>query len=282
MIYNWNGKIFKNGQLEVAVDSRALHFGDGLFETMRFTRGKLLFWEQHYFRLMAGMRILRMDIPMNFAPDYLEEQILALLKAQEREQSARVKLSVFRKAGGKYTPLSNDIDFLISAEAGPNDLYQLNEAGLNVDLYKDFYKTSGLLSNQKLTAATIYTLASIYRGENAYDECLLLNEKKEVIEAISANIFLRKGEELWTPPLESGCLKGVMRKQIIDLAPALGLELIEKAFSPFEIQRADELILSNVIKGPQWVAAYRKKRFAKPETTPALIEKLNQRIILGD
>lgn len=264
MVYNLNGVIIRNKALTIRLDNRGLNYGDGVFETLKVLRGKILFWEDHYFRLMASMRILRMEIPMSFSPEYLEEQVaLCLKEAKLEDQVARVKILVVRKAGGLYTPEQREVDFLIRAEVLDQANYELNEQGYEVELYKDFYKASGLLGNLKTTSAQLYTLAGIFKKENQLDECILLNEKKEVVEAISANLFMLKGEELITPPLSSGCLRGVMRKQVMRIAEELGLQVKEESFSPFALQKADELWLCNVLNGIRWVGKYRKKEYQK-------------------
>jgi branched-chain amino acid aminotransferase len=281
MDYNLNGFIIRNKHLGIQVNNRGLNYGDGIFETIKFANNRLNFWEDHYFRLMASMRIVRMDIPMTFSPEYLEEEIRKTLAANHlSDKSARIKLLVVRKAGGLYTPESNDIDFLITTEELLDSTYQLNEEGLNIELYKDFYKNSGMLGNIKSTSAQLYTVASIFRKENDFDECLLINERKEVVEAISANIFILKGDDLITPPLDSGCLKGIMRKKVIEFAPQIGLTIKEEAFSPFALQKADEVWLTNSIKGLQWVGQYRKKSYGHEKATE-MLKKININLALS-
>lgn len=281
MDYNLNGFIIRNKHLGIQINNRGLNYGDGIFETLKFANNRINFWEDHYFRLMASMRIVRMDIPMDFSPEYLENQIRKTLGVNGlSEKAARVKLLVVRKAGGLYTPETNAVDFLITTEESSTPSFQLNEQGLNIDLYKDFYKNSGMLSTIKTTSAQLYTVASIFRKENHYDECLLLNERKEVVEAISSNIFIVKGDDLITPPLESGCLKGIMRKKIIEFAPQLKFNVKEESFSPFALQKADEVWLSNSIKGLQWVGQYRKKSY-RQERAAEMLKKININIALN-
>jgi branched-chain amino acid aminotransferase len=281
MDYNLNGFIIRNKHLGIQINNRGLNYGDGIFETLKFANNRINFWEDHYFRLMASMRIVRMDIPMDFSPEYLENQIRKTLAVNGlSEKAARVKLLVVRKAGGLYTPETNAVDFLITTEESSTPSFQLNEQGLNIDLYKDFYKNSGMLSTIKTTSAQLYTVASIFRKENHYDECLLLNERKEVVEAISSNIFIVKGDDLITPPLESGCLKGIMRKKIIEFAPQLKFNVKEESFSPFALQKADEVWLSNSIKGLQWVGQYRKKSY-RQERAAEMLNKININIALN-
>lgn len=281
MNYNLNGYLIRNKHLGIQVNNRGLNYGDGVFETIKYSRNRFNFWEDHYFRLMASMRIVRMEIPMNFSPEYLEEQMQLTLRANGQEGSAaRIKILIVRKAGGLYRPETNEVDFLITTEEWPEEAYNLNESGLQVDLFKDYYKLSGLLGNLKSTSAQLYTIAGIFAKENALDDAILLNEKKEVIESISSNLFMLKGNQLSTPPLSSGCLKGVIRKQILELAPQLDLEVREESFSPFALQKADEIWLSNAMHGLKWVGQYRKKSYSNHKALE-LVKRLNVKTALN-
>jgi branched-chain amino acid aminotransferase len=105
-------------------------------------------------------------------------------------------------------------------------------------------------------------LAAIYADENEFDNCLLLNEKKNVVEASNANIFLVKGNEVMTPRLADGCLNGIARKKVIELLQKReDVDFVEKSISPFELQKADELFVTNAVVGVQPVTKYRKKIF---------------------
>lgn len=281
MIYNYNGDFIEGNEITVSMDDRALQYGDSVFESMKFANGRINFWEDHYFRLMSSMRILRMEIPMNFSPEFLEEQIRTTL-AQNKlsDKASRVRLQVIRKEGGLYTPTSNEVNFLISVSELEQSNFSLNESGLEVDLFKDYYKQKSLLSNIKSGSAVLYTVASIFKKENALDECLLLNDDKMIAEAIAANVFVVKGKEIFTPPLTDGCLKGVMRKQVLGILPKMGYEVVEKSISPFDLQKANELFLTNATRGVQWVEKYRKKTFVN-EVSQALVSKLNIQVALG-
>ncbi len=281
MYYNHNGRVEEGNELNVALNNRALNYGDGIFETMKFANGRLNFWEDHYFRLMASMRIVRMQIPMNFSPEFLEGEIRHLISANKLDDKAvRVKMLVFRKDGGYYTPGVNEVDYLITVSEIESAVYKLTETGLKVDLFRDFYKQKGLLSTIKSSSAMLYTVASVFREENALDECLLLNDDKMVSEAISANVFMVKDKLVTTPPLSDGCLKGVMRGNVIKLLPKMGFEVEERSFSPFEIQKADELFLTNSVHGVRWVEQYRKKTFGSSAAAD-LVKKLNVHVAIG-
>ncbi|NNK86929.1 MAG: aminotransferase class IV, partial [Flavobacteriaceae bacterium] len=260
-------------------DNRGFNYGDAAFETLKYTSGRLLFWEEHYFRLMATMRILRMEIPMNFTMEFLEQEIIETVRASGlSDQACRIKFIVNRKSGGLYTPLTNEIDYLIKAspiESGP---YMMRDQGVKMELYKDYFMPPGLLSNLKTNNRLINILGGIYAQDQEVDNCFILNTAKMVIEALNGNVFLIKGNTIKTPPLIDGCLKGIMRNQIIEIIGSDDdLDLDESSISPFELQKADEIFITNVISGIVPVSQYRKKTYSK-DTSLSILAKLNSKV----
>ena len=279
---NSNGELLTEQQAKLSVFNRGIAYGDALFETLKTLNGKILFWEDHYFRLMASMRILRMEIPMSFTPEFLESQILELLTHHHsNSNSFRVKFTVFRNEGGFYTPNSNDVSYFITVESLNEDLYLLSTSDYRVELFKDFYVTPGLLSTLKTNNKVLNVLGSVYAKENQYDNCLLLNTHKSIVEALNGNLFLVKGNVIKTPPLEDGCLKGIMRKQVLEIIKKIpDFECVEASISPFELQKADELFVTNVIQGIQPIKVYRKKNFTS-NVSQSILAKLNMTVRLS-
>lgn len=279
---NINGELLAPHTATISYRNRGFAYGDAVFETMRVINGKIIFWEDHYFRFMASVRIMRMEIPQSFSPEFLEEEILNLVRENELDKSAaRVRFSVFRKEGGLFTPQTNEIGYVISAEAIASPFYLFNEEPYEIELFKDHFINSGLLSTLKTNNRAINVLGSIFAKENDYKNCLLLNENKNVVEALNANLFLVKGKEIKTPPLSEGCIKGIIRGKIIEILQQLeGYTITEAPVSAFELQKADELFLTNVITGVQSVSRYRKKEFGSTVAKELLV-KLNVKARLG-
>jgi branched-chain amino acid aminotransferase len=279
---NFNGTLVEITKASIPVSNRGLNYGDAVFETLRVSGGRIYFWEDHYFRLMASMRILRMEIPMNFSQEYLEEQVLATVEANGRITGAyRIKILVWRQEGGLYSPTSNNIEFSIQCSDLEQPFYLLHEGSYEVELFKDHYITSGLLSTLKTNNKIINVLGSIFAKENGYENCLLINEKKQVVEALNGNLFLVKGETIKTPPLADGCLKGILRKQLLSILVNMhDYEIEESSISPFELQKADELFVTNVITGIQSITKYRKKEYTNT-MAKELLGKLNVKARLG-
>lgn len=274
---NFNGVITEE-ELQLSVSNRSFLYGDGVFETLKILNDQILFFEDHYFRLLSSMRIIRMQIPMSFTLEYLEEQILTLVRQQGIQDAARVRLTVFRNDGGYYTPTDNKVSFVIQASALSAKPYTASETPFEVDLYKDFIVPKQLLSTLKTNNKLIQITASIFAQENGLDTCLLINDDKNVIEAAYGNLFMLLNGQLITPPISEGCLNGIMRKQILKLAKELdGIEVLEQPISPFDLQKADELFITNVIVGIQSITKYRKKEFEQT-IAKQLLDKLNQAI----
>ncbi len=197
------------------------------------------------------------------------------------KQSLRIKLYVNRKAGGKYNPTNNEVDYFIELETTGDPFYTFTEDRYEVELFKDHYIYANLLATLKSNAKIINVLGSIYATENGYQNCLLLNDKKMVVEALQGNLFLVKGTTIITPPTSDGCLRGIIRKQLIEICKTLQeYTLEEKSISSFDLQKADELFITNVMIGIQPISNYRKKVY-KNEVARMLLQKLNVKVRLA-
>lgn len=267
---NFNGTI--TDTIPVSPFNRALLYGDALFETVRVTAHKVHFSEDHYFRLMASMRILRMRIPSNFTLEFFEEQLLSVVNSSG---AFRVRLTVFRNEGGRYTPETNTVSFFVSAEQQDNECFELNTTPCEIDLYKDFHISKHLLSTLKTTNRLINIVGSVYAQENGLDNCLLINEAKNVVETLNGNLFMVMGDTVTTPPLSEGCLNGIMRKQVLHMEKKMDkFQWIEAPISPFELQKAEELFYTNAIQGIQSITKYRKKEYGNT-VAQQLVHALN-------
>jgi branched-chain amino acid aminotransferase len=275
MIINFNGVLAAEEDFCLTIANRAFKYADGVFETIRYGNGKIVFFEDHYFRLMADMRILRMEIPMEWSPEYLEDEIIKTIDANNlTDQSARIRLSVYREGKGYYTPQDNSVSFVIETEELASDRFDFDLKGATIQLFQDFYKPAGSMGNIKSVNSQIYTVAGIFARENGYDESMVLNPSRMLLEGHTSNVFLFKKDSILTPSLASGCVKGVLRKNIIDLLKADGLEVEETEVSPFELLRADEIWLTNTIRGIRWVSQYRKRNY-ESKIAEEYIPKLN-------
>lgn len=255
---NFNGELLFKENINLTTDNRGFKYGDGIFETIKIVNNKVVFWEDHYFRLMASMRMLRMKIPMEFTLEFLEQEILKTVALQDNAITFRARLNVFRKDGGLYKPKTNKIDYLIEV----SEINYKTKNSYEIDVYKDFYNYSGFLSTIKTNNRMLNTIASIFAEENELDNCILVNERKGVVEVTNGNIFIIKGNIIKTPALEEGCIRGIIRMKVIEMIRKnKDFTIEETSISPFEIQKADEVFITNAIIGIQPVTKYKKKEF---------------------
>lgn len=249
-----------NGNISLSIgalsSNRAFKYGDSLFDTLRYNNNHLEFLEDHYFRLMASMRLLRMEIPMNFTLEFYEAEILKTIDFSLNSDQYRIRVSIYRENGGFYLPTSNKINYFI--ETTPFILTPYNK--YEVDIFKDYYISSTLLSTIKTSNRILNVLASIYADENQLQNCLLLNENKQVVEAINGNIFVFSGNKIVTPPLSEGCINGIYRRKLIKVIQLNNTyELIEKSLIYTDLLNASEVFITNSIIGIQSITHFKKK-----------------------
>ena len=261
---NLNGALVSKDENLFKAGNRAFTYGDQLFETILFRDGELKFWEDHYFRMMGGACLLRMEIPIHLNIDFIQTEILKTIEASNFSSiNSRVRLSIFRTQGGFYNPQDRSLEYLIEVEPLEDSQLEFNNKGFNIDVFYDHSKPKQDLSNIKGLNSIISVLASIYIAENNLDDAILLNSDSEICETSASNIFVVKDGVIYTPPINSGCVDGIIRKKIIENIDDWGYTIEEKEMKPFELIKADEVFLSNSIKGIQWVQAYKKKKYQK-------------------
>ena len=256
---NFNGKI--TDLSDQLINNRAFLYGDAVFETLIIFNDKILFWEDHYFRLMSSMRIIRLDIPDKYTPEFFKENIIKIHNNISQTRNSRIRINIFRSSGGKYKPEKNTPSFIISCESINYNIYKLNKGNYELDLYKDYYLDNQLISSIKSNNKIINVVASIYASENGFDNCILLNKDKLVSEFINSNLFIIKDEKIYTPTLKSGCLNGVVRKNLFKILSSSSFQLCEQDLSTFDITQSDEIFGTNIAQGIFSVTKFRKKDY---------------------
>lgn len=258
---NFNGNIIGADQPIFTSSNRAFRYGDAVFETIRLMKGEILFFEKHLSRLKRSMDLLGMEPHPDLTFHNLYLSIRHLDQVNNLKGNGRVRLEVFRKDGGLYTPQDNSVSYLIEATSLPLKDYQLNESGLKIELYTDIKKPVSRLSNLKSSNALYYVMAGLFKRKMNFGDCLVLNTADRIAEAISSNIFLYKGGKLYTPSMDEACVSGVMRETIIEFMNEAGSPVVEGAVTAEDLLSAEEIFLSDVIHGIRWVGAFRNKRY---------------------
>jgi len=267
-----NGLIQEESQISIE-NNRGFLFGDALFDTLIYRNNKFVFLEAHYFRLLASMRQLRMDIPTFFTQDYWEEQVFKTIKANSLQDS-RIRTSVYRASKGLYTPSTNKVHFVIQV----TPLIDSSKSIYKLGIYKENFVNTSPISNLKTTNRITNVLASIFANENEFDNCLLLNHKKQIAEVNNANIFLVIKNKIITPLLSEGCINGIVRLKLIELLKKEpNFEIIETTINPFDLLKADEVFISNSVVGIQAITHFKKKIYTT-EVSDKLKRKLAELI----
>ena len=274
----FNGKIVNENDFKLSYNNRYFIYGDGFFETIKVKKGQLVYWNDHYFRIMGSLCMLRMPIPSYFNSDFLRHNILTLLKSNQLDgKSSRIRIIFFRNSDGFYLPKNMDFSYVISSEPLDSDLYCFNKKGLKVDIFNQYKLGTCELNNLKTTNRIINVLASIYTKDNSLDDSIILNEKNNIVEFTSGNLFLILDGYIITPPLRSGCINGIIRKKILSFNDFLNFKIIEKDIKKNDLINAEELFSTNVISGLSWVYSLRDKKYNNKYTN-LIIEKINSLI----
>lgn len=245
---------------------RAVYYGDGFFETMRWQNHHPLFWHHHWHRIEYTAQALSLPLPCS-APELLQalqEQLLPGVSHQ------RVRLSFIRTGEGYYTPQQNGLLMVTECSPLPHTGYTWNDGPCETGL-SSVVKLRHPLSKLKLLSAQTFVSAGLEAQQKGWHEAVLLNDAGHVCEGISHNLFVVKNGTVSTPPLSEGCLQGVMRSQLMQLHP----NIQERIIFPEELQEADELFFTNVITGI-WPVTMFNRRTLKHELTAELFSVLQR------
>ena len=272
-----NGEFLDRSKPCISPENRGFRFGDGFFESIRIINGEPVFLENHFNRIMDGLKVYKIDTPDRFSEELLKSEILLLLDKNGISKGGRVRVTLTRRGHGFYSPESNDLDYIIEADVKPDNFFVLNNTGKVVDLFPDLKKQINSFSIFKTLNCQLYIHASLFAKEKMIDEALIQNEKLGIIESSVSNIFLVSNGVLYTPGLAEGCVGGTMRMNIINLAIANSIKVYECNLTPQNLLAADEIFLTNAINGVQWVGSYRTKRYFN-NTSKKILDMLNKSI----
>lgn len=274
LFVNFNGEILPADTKVLTVANRSFKYGDGLFESMRMLKGQLKFAAEHAGRLQKGMKALKIDGYSQMDSWFLKEKAEQLASVNKIKHG-RLRLTVYRDSDGLYTPSQNKAGYLLEIQPVDEPRYFLNSKGLIIDVFTELSKPTNFLSNIKTCNSLVYVLAGIYKSQNNLDDVLLLNQNGFLCEASSSNVFVYYQNNLYTPALSEGCVEGVMRQVVIDSANKIGIPLTEAQINPEILYEADEVFLTNAVKGIQSVMGYGIRRYFN-KVSKVLMDELNK------
>jgi branched-chain amino acid aminotransferase len=274
LFINFNGEILPSGSKLLTVTNRSFRYGDGLFESMRLIKSQLKFAELHADRLQRGMKALKIDDYSQMDAWFLKD-IAEQLSLRNKAKHGRLRLTVYRDSEGLYTPSKNSMGYCLELTPVDEPRYLLNSKGLIVDIFTELPKPTNYLSNIKTCNSLIYVMAAIFKTQNNLDEVFLLNQNGFLCEAGSANIFVYYQNHLYTPALSEGCVEGVMRQIVINLAKAIDIPVTEAQINPEILYEADEVFITNASRGIQCVMGYGVRRYFN-KISKLLMDELNK------
>lgn len=258
--FNYNGKILEDGSNIVGPASRGLRYGDGIFETMKFKGGNLILADEHFARLWKGMQLLQFEIPKLLTPDKLEQEIFSLAN-KNKLAAARVRLTVIRSEGGLYDAKNHSPNYIIETTALAEEIGMLNNNGLQLCIYEDARKSIDNFSNIKHNNYLPYLMGAIFAKKQQCNDALILNSRGNICDSTIANVFYVKDGTVYTPPLNEGCVAGVMRKWLTEQIREEGFIVHEAVVTKTDLLNADEVFLSNSIYNIRWARGIEDKKF---------------------
>lgn len=237
------GKVVDEGHARISVLDHGLLYGDGVFEGIRIVGGKIGDLDQHLERLETSARAIYLELP--FDRSELERVVLDTAAAHG-QRDAYVRLVVTRGVGklGIDTASCQRPDVLCMVDS--IDLYgRLAGAGLALVTASLRRPDPDVLDPRVKSLNYLNSVVNRHEAKlRGGDEALVLNRRGHVAEASSANVFVRRGDRLSTPPVTDGALEGITRARVLRLAPELGLSVGERTLSRLDVLAADEVFLT--------------------------------------
>ncbi len=254
-LININGFVKKEEDAILSSSNRAFRYGDGLFESIAFVQGKAPLWDYHMDRLFKGLELVKFEIPPHFTSKFLWNEVVKLITPKS---DFRIRITVYRSGRGLYAPVNDLPEFLIAAHKADDQLTEWPDKGLTITIFPTpVLAPAGGIHNLKSCNSLPYVLAARYARKQNMDDSLVLNTDKGVAESSNSNLFIVKGNDLFTPPLVAGCVNGVFRNLIFSYFSSrksnTNLQLHEKSLAINDLLTADELFLTNATRGIRWV-----------------------------
>lgn len=230
-----------------------LRYGLGLFETMLLQDGQIMLANYHWERLYEGMKKLEFDLPAHFTSDYLQEEVIKTVNKNNLEKLCRVRLQLFTEMEGVFTREKKEPAFLVECFELEKPTMEWNVEGWICGMTNGIFKSNDTLANLKTCNMLLYSVAAQQAKAHNWNDALVLNHQGHIIESTIANIFWVKNGTVFTPPLNEGCIAGVMRRHLIERCSRLNFFIEEKPLTFELLEDADEVFLSNAIRRMKWV-----------------------------
>ena len=256
----FNNKFYANNTPVISPANRGLRYGDGLFETMKSVKGKIINEDFHFERLFDGLRLLKFEIPKTFTKEFILKKAQQLCAKNKHNDSARIRLAIVRGNGGIFDPENLSPNYIIESWKLAGTV-ELNTNGLRIDLFPGARKSCDIFSNLKSNNYLPYVMAGLYAKENKLNDCIVLNSFGRICDTAISNIFIVRGNKIITPPLSEGCVAGTVRRWMLEKFNLENFEVVEQELKADHLLAADECFLTNSIHHLKWVKTFRHRNY---------------------
>lgn len=240
LLYNF--QLLPETELQIPISNRAFQYNDGAFETMIFVDDQVRFLEDHLNRLQRAAKVLSLELPKALLePDTVAFWIEKLVSENQLAGKIRIKIKIWRGGKGLYIPQENFAEVLISAEPQIESPTIIEKAEFAVTVQTHFSPYSFFKGPNSLQ----YVLAGIEKKQRNLDEIILLSSEGFVSECLASNIFWIKNGTVFTPEIETGCVAGIMRENLLRLFRAENISFQEGKVLHEGLMDADLVFTSN-------------------------------------
>lgn len=251
-----NGKIVDASQPVLPATDRSYRYGDGFFETIRVANGKIPLYPYHKLRIEKTIALLNYVLPAMATVDILFEKTLEVCAYNHCSDAARVRLSFSNGEGGLFEE-NKSLKYIIEALPLEPNKFFFHEPGVTTGIFNLLKKNCNPYSVIKSASALLYRIAATFATQKNWNDAIILNDKDNICETSIANIFWVKGHTIFTPPLTEGCVGGVMRAYLIEQVNTV----MEKPCTEQELLQANEVFLTNALRGIRSVQSINEKHF---------------------
>jgi branched-subunit amino acid aminotransferase/4-amino-4-deoxychorismate lyase len=248
---NNDGLICMSDEALFSSDNKAFRLGDGLVETMFRMRGRIRLFDLHLMRIRESLALIGFPA---LDETQFQHAILKTLSANNDPEHAVIRAQFFMRLN--HDTLHFFIEILPAGNTG-----QWPEKGITAGVTHKVLKCFDSISHLKTSSRMQYNVAQRDATVNGWDDAFLLNANDRIVEGTNANIFIIKGNNVFTPPISEGCIAGVVRKYLLDQGSTDNMTFTEKVFDPETLRQADEIFLTNAVKGVIPVQTFMGKQY---------------------
>ena len=266
----YNGELLDFKEIKLSPTDRGFRYGDGIFETIAILNSSPRLLENHYSRITKAATVFKFDLG-NLSLDDLTRNCRRIIVENDLKHHSKIRFTIWRDGEGLYAPTGQKINFLLTIH--PSD--PLKDIELTkVDFSENVANFPTRTSLFKTLSASKYVLAGLEKQSKDLDEIIINDHNGFVSETLDSNIFMKKNGHYITPPIETGCIEGVMRNWLIQELNRNNIPVEERLFIPNELLEAESVFTSNAM-GIKHILKIANKNFEKDLEILKLLEEIS-------